>query len=74
LTVRRRKIRLATSADLSIHPLEVCPGALKALSFRIGDLFWPASADHQCAFSALCDLRYRLFSVALQHKNSIENT
>src|SRR5215470_6321735 len=74
LIVRRRRTPLAISADLSIHPLEVCPGALKALSLRIGDSFWPASADHQCVFSALSDLRYRRFSVALNTKTAIENT
>ena len=74
LIVRRRRTPLAISADRSIHPLEVCPGALKVLSLHIDDSLWPTPAHHQRLFSALSDLRYPRLSVALQHKNSIENT
>jgi hypothetical protein len=74
LIVRRRRTPLAISTDRSIHPLEVCPAVLKVLSLHIDDSLWPTSAHHQCVFSALSDLRNPRFSVALQHKNGIENT
>jgi len=74
LIVRRRRTPLAISADRSIHPLEVCPGTLKVLSLHIDDSLWPTSAHHRRLFSALSDLQYPRLSVALQHKNSIENT
>jgi hypothetical protein len=74
LIVRRRRTPLVISDDRSIHPLEVCPDTRQTLSLIIGDSLWPTFAHHQRLFSALSDLRRPRLSIALQHKNSIENT